>query len=91
MNTTQTSTAPPAVADRSVPMDLFAVSPSATLGRELFALIANLAIVGILIAVVQPSVVVSAVMAGIVGLFMIGRLAAGFTLRGYADALRGER
>ena len=97
MNTTQTSTAstadpvPSAVAERSVLMDLLAVAPSATLGRELFALFANLALVGILIAVFQPSTVVAAVMAGIVGLFMIGRLVAGLALRGYAGALRGER
>jgi hypothetical protein len=72
-------------------MDLLAISPSATLGRELFALVANLALVGILIAVLQPAAVVAAVMVGVVGLVMIGRLVAGFALRGYSASLRGER
>jgi hypothetical protein len=79
---TATSASTSAAADRSVLMDLLAISPSATLGR---------ALVGILIAVLQPAAVVAAVMVGVVGLVMIGRLVAGFALRGYSASLRGER
>lgn len=73
--------------ERSVLMDLLAVSPADTLGRELFALVANIAIV----VVLRPEAVVAAVMLSLVALFMIGRLIVGFRTRGYAASLRGER
>lgn len=77
--------------ERSVLMDLLAVTPSATLGRELLALVANLALVGAVILVIQPEPLVIAVMFGVVGLFMGGRLVAGFVTRGYARDLTGGR
>lgn len=57
-------------------MDLFGILPAPTLGRELFAAVVNLALVGILIAVIQPSVLVAIVMLAVVALFMVGRLVA---------------
>lgn len=77
--------------ERSVLMDLMAVTPSATLGRELLALVANLAIVGLIVLVVQPEPLVTAVMLGVVGVFMGIRLVAGFLTRGYARDLTGGR
>lgn len=77
--------------ERSVLMDLMAFTPSATLGRELIALVANLALVGIIILVIQPEPLVTAIMLGVIGLFMGVRLVAGFLTRGYARGLKGGR
>lgn len=91
MTTTRPASAPSTAPDRSVLRDLLALTPSSTLGRELFALVANLAIVGLLVTVIRPEAIAAGVMLAVVGLFMIGRLVAGFATRGYAAALRGER
>lgn len=100
MNTTSASPSSPSshsspaadpAPERGVLLDLLAVSPSATLGRELFALLANLAIVGLIVIVLQPRAIVAAVMFGVVGVFMLGRLVVGFRTRGYGASLRGER
>lgn len=72
-------------------MDLMAFTPSATLGRELLALVANLALVGIIVLVIQPELLVTAVMFGVVGLFMGVRLMVGFRTQGYARDLTGGR
>lgn len=77
--------------ERSILMDLMAVTPSATLGRELIALVANLALVGLIVLVIQPEPLVTAIMLGVVGLFMGVRLVAGFLTRGYARGLTGGR
>ena len=77
--------------ERSVLMDLLAVSPADTLGRELFALVANIALIGLLVIVLRPEAVVAAVMLSLVTLFMSGRLIVGFRTRGSAASLRGER
>lgn len=77
--------------DRGFLMDLFGVLPAPTLGRELFAAVVTLALVGILIAVIQPSALVATVMLAVVALFILGRLVAGFLARGYAQTLRGGR
>lgn len=82
------TTGPP---ERSILMDLMAVTPSATLGRELLALVANLALVGIVVLVLQPEPLVTAVMLGVVSLFMLVRLGVGFRTRGYARDLPGGR
>ena len=68
-----------------------AFTPSATLGRELLALVANLALVGLIAFVIQPELLVTAVMFGVVGLFMLVRLVVGFRSRGYARELTGGR
>ena len=47
--------------DRGFLVDLFGVLPAPTLGRELFAAVVTLALVGILIAVIQPSALVATV------------------------------
>lgn len=93
MTTTHRTSAPAtgSAPERGVLMDLLAVSPSATLGRELFALVANLAIVSLIVLVLQPETIVAAVMLSVVGVFMLGRLLVGFRTRGYAASLRGER
>ena len=92
MTSTQRHTSPSERSpERSVLMDLMAVTPSATLGRELLALVANLALVGVVILVIQPEPLVTAVMLGVVGLFMGARLVAGFVTRGYARDLTGGR
>jgi len=85
-STQRTAPAPP---ERSILMDLMAFTPSATLGRELLAMVLNLALVGILVVVIQPEPLVLAVMLGVVGLFMLVRLAVGFRTRGYARDLTG--
>ncbi len=72
-------------------MDLMAFTPSATLGRELLALIANVALIGLLVLVIQPEPLVTAVMLGVVGLFMGVRLVVGFRTQGYARDLTGGR
>lgn len=77
--------------DRGFLMDLFGILPAPTLGRELFAAVVTLALVGILIAVFQPSALIATVMLAVVGLFIIGRLVTGFLARGYAQTLRGGR
>ncbi|MGO1228574.1 MAG: hypothetical protein ACTMII_07405 [Brachybacterium sp.] len=77
--------------ERSVLMDLMAFTPSATLGRELLALFANLALVGLIVLVLQPETLVTAVMFAVVGLFMGVRLVVGFRTRGYAADLTGGR
>ena len=92
MTSTQRHTSPSERSpERSVLMDLMAVTPSATLGRELLALVANLALVGVVILVIQPEPLVTAVMLGVVGLFMGARLVAGIVTRGYARDLTGGR
>lgn len=77
--------------DRGILMDLLGVLPAPTLSRELFALVVNLAAVGVLIAVLQPAALVTAVIVGVVAAMVLGRLIAGFLVRGYLETLRGGR
>lgn len=90
-STPRTAPSPAQSPDRSVLMDFLAFTPSATLGRELLALVVNLALIGVLVLVIQPEPLAAAVMFGIVGLFMAARLVAGFRTRGYARELTGGR
>lgn len=90
-STQRTAPAPEQSPERSVLLDCMALTPSATLGRELLALVVNMAVLGVLILVIQPEPLVTAVMFGVVGLFMAARLVAGFRTRGYARDLTGGR
>ncbi|ATG50253.1 hypothetical protein CFK38_00995 [Brachybacterium vulturis] len=72
-------------------MDLMALTPSATLGRELLALVVDLALIGAVVLVIQPEMLAIAVMFGVVGMFMAVRLVAGFRTRGYSRELTGGR
>lgn len=77
--------------DRSLFADVIAFTPSATLGRELIALVVNLALAGLFVLIVQPSTLIAVVVVSAMTLYMLGRLVAGFRLHGYGRGAKGGR
>ena len=88
MNTTTARSEP---ADRSVVMDLLSATPAATFGRELFALVANIAFAVVLAVVIQPSARVVAVLIAGVAVLMVLRMIWGLTTRGWFRDSTGGR
>ena len=78
-------------ADRGVLGDVMGFRPSATLGRELFAIAINIVIVLAVAIAVQPPAVACIVGGVIVAVILAARLAAGFATEGYAEQLKGGR
>ncbi len=84
MNTTHPSRPSSAVRDRGVLMDIIGFAPAPTLSRELFALVVNAALIAVVLAVLQPPLLGTVIVAAIMAVWLLGRLAAGFAVRGYA-------
>lgn len=78
-------------ADRGVLGDVMGFRPSATLGREVFAIAINIVIVLAVAIAVQPPVLACIVGGVIVAVILAARLAAGFATEGYAEQLKGGR
>lgn len=76
-------------ADRGVLGDIMGFRPSATLGRELFAIAMNVLIIGVFAIVFQPPLAVCLIGGVTAGVILLGRLAAGFATEGYTDQLKG--
>ena len=77
-------------ADRGVLGDVMGFRPSATLGREMFAIAMNILIIGAFAIVFQPPLAVCVIGGVIAGVILLVRLAAGFATEGYAAQLKGE-
>lgn len=88
MNTTTTRPEP---ADRSVLMDLLSATPAVSFGRELFALVVNVAFAVVLAVVLQPSTRVVIVLILAVAVIMTLRMIWGLTTRGWFQRTTGGR